>query len=44
MKAPSESEAPGLSGLPTWRAVYWLVVASFVLWTALLVGLSALFA
>ena len=43
MKAPSESEAPGLPGLRTWRQVYWVVLASFVLWTALLVGLAALY-
>jgi hypothetical protein len=43
-KAASSDAAPGLPGLRTWRAVYWAVTASFILWVALLAVLTHLFA
>jgi len=36
----SSSEAPELPGLRTWRAVYALVLASFLLWVGLLAVLA----
>jgi len=36
----SAEEAPQLPGLRTWRAVYGLVLASFLLWLGLLVALT----
>jgi hypothetical protein len=39
----SADEATGLPGLKTWRAVYILVLASFVLWVGLLVALGMIF-
>ena len=44
--APEEisvDEATGLPGVKSWRAVYILVLASFVLWVGLLFGLGRLF-
>ncbi len=38
-----DREAPGLPALRTWRAVYWFVVSSFLVWVALLVALARLF-
>ncbi len=45
---PNQSGAPdgemtGLPGLRTWRSVYLLVVAVFVVWVALLVALARIF-
>ena len=40
---PDDAETTGLSLLPTWRAVYGLVLAVFVLWLALLIALSRAF-
>jgi hypothetical protein len=45
---PNESDAPesettGLPGLRTWRSVYVLVVAVFVVWVGLLVALARIF-
>jgi hypothetical protein len=39
----TESETTGLPGLRTWRNVYLLVVAVFVVWVALLVALARTF-
>ena len=39
----SVDEATGLRGLKSWRAVYTLVLASFVLWVGLLVALGRIF-
>ena len=44
--APEEvsvDEATGLPGLRSWRAVYILVLASFVLWVGLLFALGRIF-
>ena len=44
--APEEvsvDETTGLQGLKSWRAVYFLVLASFVLWVGLLFALSRIF-
>ena len=44
--APDEvgvDEATGLPGLKSWRAVYILVLASFVLWVGLLFALGRIF-
>ena len=38
-----ESEATGLPGLKTWRAVYLVVLASFILWLVLLFLLGCAF-
>ena len=38
-----ESEETGLPGLRSWRAVYGLVLASFVVWMALLFILGQVF-
>ncbi|MBI3884211.1 MAG: hypothetical protein HY302_00535 [Opitutae bacterium] len=34
--APPPDEAPGLPGVRSWRAVYWIVFGIFVLWVSLL--------
>jgi len=39
----TESETTGLPGLRTWRNVYLLVVAVFVVWVAFLVALERIF-
>ncbi len=39
----SGDEATGLPWLGTWRGVYVLVFASFVIWVGLLVGLTVVF-
>ncbi len=39
---PRDDET-GLPGLPTWRAVYILVIAVSILWVALLLGLMRAF-
>jgi len=39
-EAASAGEAPALPGLRTWRAVYALVLASFLLWLGLLTALT----
>ncbi len=38
----SEAETTGLPGLTTWRSVYALVLGIFLLWVALLAGLTQL--
>jgi len=38
-----ESAATGLPLLRSWKAVYLFVLASFVLWVALLIALTKLF-
>ncbi|HEV2392787.1 MAG TPA: hypothetical protein VG146_10540 [Verrucomicrobiae bacterium] len=38
-----DTEPTGLPGLRSWRAVYIVVVASFVLWVGLLFALSVIF-
>ena len=38
-----EPENPGLPLLRSWKAVYLFVLASFVLWVALLIALTKLF-
>ena len=40
---PEESD-PGLPGLRSWRAVYWVVLGVFALWVALLTWLTEHFA
>lgn len=35
-KIPPDNEAPGLPGVRSWRAVYWIVFGIFVLWVSLL--------
>jgi len=37
-----EAETTGLPGLQTWRSVYALVLGIFLLWVALLAGLTQL--
>jgi hypothetical protein len=39
----SENETTGLPGIRTWRNVYLLVVAIFVVWVALLIVLARIF-
>jgi hypothetical protein len=42
----STSESDAATGLPllrSWRAVYWFVLAVFVVWVALLAALSRVF-
>jgi hypothetical protein len=41
MTAPDDDDT-GLPGLPTWRAVYLWVTATFVVWDLLLTWLSSL--
>jgi hypothetical protein len=36
----ADSETTGFPGLKSWRAVYLLVVGSFLLWVGLLIWLS----
>jgi hypothetical protein len=47
MKPPGERGAAdggtGLPGLRSWRAVYWFVAATFVLWAGLLTLLTRMF-
>lgn len=44
MKPPaSDNEATGLPGLRTWRAVYWFVLAVFVVTVTLLAVLTRTF-
>jgi hypothetical protein len=38
--AAGDDEATGLPGFRTWRGVYVLVLASFVLWVVLLLALT----
>jgi len=38
-----DDEATGLPGLKTWKAVYVVVLASFVLWVGLLYTLGVIF-
>ncbi|HTB63701.1 MAG TPA: hypothetical protein VK737_08935 [Opitutales bacterium] len=40
---PAADEGTGLPGLRTWNAVYWLVVAEFVVTVGLLVALMRMF-
>jgi hypothetical protein len=39
----TESETTGLPGLRTWRNVYLIVTAIFILWVGLLVALERIF-
>jgi hypothetical protein len=39
----AEAETTGLPGLRTWRAVYFVVLGSFVLWVVLLFALGVVF-
>jgi hypothetical protein len=41
--ANANDEETGLPGLRTWRAVYVVVLASFVLWVVLLFALGVIF-
>jgi len=43
-KGPDGDAPPGLPVLGSWRAVYWFVLGSFVLWVALLAVFSRIFA
>ncbi|HET7536332.1 MAG TPA: hypothetical protein VFJ90_07755 [Candidatus Didemnitutus sp.] len=36
----SDNDSTGLPGVRTWRAVYWLVLGTFVLWVGLLTWLT----
>ncbi len=38
-----DTEGTGLPGFMSWRAVYWFVAATFVLWVVLLELLDGLF-
>lgn len=42
--APSDDDDTGLPALPSWRAVYLLVLGIFALWVILLTVLSRAFA
>ncbi len=39
----TESETTGLPGLRSWRSVYLLVTAVFILWVGLLLALARIF-
>jgi hypothetical protein len=41
--SPHESEETGLPLFHTWKGVYLFVLASFVLWVALLIALTKMF-
>jgi hypothetical protein len=43
VEPPPETETPGLPLFRSWRALYVFVLASFVLWVALLIALTELF-
>jgi hypothetical protein len=43
MKPPEEDEGPGLPGLRTWRRVYLVVAAIFIVWVGLLIALTRMF-
>jgi hypothetical protein len=38
-----ETESPGLPLFRSWRAIYVLVLVSFVLWVALLIALTEMY-
>jgi hypothetical protein len=40
---PPDDKATGLPWFKTWRGVYVLVLASFVIWVGLLVALTVMF-
>lgn len=39
-KIPPDNGSPGLPGVRSWRAVYWIVFGIFVLWVSLLTWLT----
>jgi hypothetical protein len=41
--SPSSDNDTGLPLLPTWRAVYLFVLATFILWVVLLTALSQIY-
>jgi hypothetical protein len=43
MKSPEDDEGTGLPGLRTWRRVYLVVAAIFILWVGLLAALTRMF-
>jgi hypothetical protein len=43
MQPPTNDEDTGLPGLHSWRAVYIFVLATFVVWILLLLGLMRMF-
>ena len=43
MKSPGDDESTDLPGLRTWRRVYLVVAAIFIVWVGLLAALTKMF-